>query len=302
MLLGSKKFLDNRREYNVYRNRQTGILFWNVWGHKNRRRLNEHLHKFGIVCDVLCLTEVTKMCSEVKHTLLIYTSLSRREPPTHPDGHSLLEKSFSSRFVIHYDTPSIKDWICVKTQKKYEKIGFGSAMMIRKGLSIINNGAERICSTIDPALGRILQWVVYEKNQKVYLVAHLHGIWLKENTKGDAPLRYQQSNEVQHHLQRLSKEYQAQQIIFGGDFNLDLNTEALAILLGKGENHLTFRNLITEFDIKNTRTPNYRKYYHMNETKYADYVLVSPSIKVYDFKVYNQILASDHAPLFVSCS
>jgi endonuclease/exonuclease/phosphatase family metal-dependent hydrolase len=52
-------------------------------------------------------------------------------------------------------------------------------------------------------------------------------------------------------------------------------------------------DLITKNDVKNTRS----KFYTRNE-KFADYILVSPDIKVRDFKVMDEHV-SDHLPLYL---
>jgi len=55
-----------------------------------------------------------------------------------------------------------------------------------------------------------------------------------------------------------------------------------------------FKNLITEYNIKTTRSILYRK-----DDKFADYVLVSPNVQVESFQVLNEII-SDHLPLYIN--
>ncbi len=56
------------------------------------------------------------------------------------------------------------------------------------------------------------------------------------------------------------------------------------------------KNLITEYNIKSTRSKLYRKYGEMN---FADYAIISPEIQVQSFEVpYCEV--SDHLPLILT--
>lgn len=71
------------------------------------------------------------------------------------------------------------------------------------------------------------------------------------------------------------------------DLNVLPETESLKIL------EKDLKNLIKEYNITSTRSSLYPK-----ENKFADYVLVSPEIKVLDFKVLPDTI-SDHAPFYL---
>jgi endonuclease/exonuclease/phosphatase family metal-dependent hydrolase len=113
-----------------------------------------------------------------------------------------------------------------------------------------------------------------------FTVMNFHGLW---NGKGktDAPERIAQSERLAGTIQEISGE-----IVLAGDFNLDPGTESLRVIEETG-----LRNLIKEFGIINTRTSLYKK-----EGRCADYVLVSPGIKVVGFRVLPDEV-SDHAAL-----
>jgi endonuclease/exonuclease/phosphatase family metal-dependent hydrolase len=55
-------------------------------------------------------------------------------------------------------------------------------------------------------------------------------------------------------------------------------------------------NLVKTYGIKSTRTSLYREYGKPGASNFADYVIVSPDIKVESFEVLPD-LASDHAAL-----
>ena len=56
------------------------------------------------------------------------------------------------------------------------------------------------------------------------------------------------------------------------------------------------RNLIKEYRITSTRS-----HFYESDVRFADYVLVSPEIKVRDFRVLDDVV-SDHLPLYVEFS
>ena len=80
-------------------------------------------------------------------------------------------------------------------------------------------------------------------------------------------------------------------MILCGDFNLRPDTQSMTILETK------MRNLIKEFGIKTTRNELYADLKVFNDY-FADYVLVSPGIKVQNFQV-PYVLASDHLPMIL---
>lgn len=123
-----------------------------------------------------------------------------------------------------------------------------------------------------------------------------HGIWIKENTKGDdgSGMRLQQSKIVRDSIRHMAKVQQVDKIILGGDFNLDIDTKALHALEGD-----SLINLIRTHGITDTRTSYYRNY-SAGGSLYADYALVSPQVEVLDFTVLNHVMASDHAPLLLT--
>jgi len=65
------------------------------------------------------------------------------------------------------------------------------------------------------------------------------------------------------------------------------DTESMAIL------ETSMRNLIKENWVDSTRS-----HLHKGETKFADYVMVSPGVKIERFEVM-QDTVSDHLPLFL---
>lgn len=77
--------------------------------------------------------------------------------------------------------------------------------------------------------------------------------------------------------------------ILMGDFNLDPHTQSYAIIKDAG-----FECMVERYGISDTRTPLYEKTY----SRFADYALVTPDVRVRDFRVLPDVV-SDHAALFL---
>lgn len=130
-------------------------------------------------------------------------------------------------------------------------------------------------------LGRNLQYVQFMRNGEQITVGNFHGLWNGKD-KIDSSDRIEQSNKIRQFLDK-----QKGKKILCGDFNLLPGTESLKIL-EKG-----MRNLIVEYSVKSTRSSLYKK-----SERLADYVLVSPDVKVIDFYVLPDEV-SDHLALVV---
>lgn len=119
-----------------------------------------------------------------------------------------------------------------------------------------------------------------------FLVVNLHGYW-EPAAKYDTPQRFKQSKMI---LDFLSK-YNLPKII-AGDFNLAIDTKALLMFEEAG-----FRNLVKESKAKTTRSSLYDIKWRSIDP-FADYIIVSKDVDVYDFKVMPDEI-SDHLPLFL---
>jgi hypothetical protein len=285
------------------------VIFWNTWSHRHPGGVNGFLRRHQSETDVFCLTEVTDI--HPQHVDEQGSNLKHNKPAgERPDEPPLLVDSlFNTKTVLDgefkhfYDSSRRSDWRCEQSSRKFPNVGFGSALFFRRNLNVIKTGSSILCQNLEggEVRPRTVQWIVYEKGGVRYLVAHLHGIWIASNTKGDHPARMVQSIELLELLKTLSIFMDVDKIIFGGDLNLDISTRALHMLCDEdGKRVGPFRNLIKEFGLTNTRTKEYRKYHTPGESKFADYAFVGENVGVRDFKVLNHVTASDHAPLILS--
>ncbi len=274
-------------------NSQSKVIFWNIWGHRYSREIHDYLMQHANA-DVMCLTEVTDATQQEIDKNGRNFVYSGDEAASQVDGFAQLREQFGDTGEVFYVTADYRKWKCIKTDARFSKVGFGSALIVKNDLSIVEHGHELLAFDEEDLKSRVLQWIVYIKKNTRYLVAHIHGVWIKGNTKGDHAARDKQSLFIREILARIAHLYGVDKIIFGGDLNLDIETEALKIL--EGDN---WRNLIKEYGIANTRTAAYRHLGLDGYSMYADYVLVSQTVDVHSFTVDNNLLASDHAPLIV---
>lgn len=246
------------------------LISLNIWEAKVRQPLFDFLDRCSKEIDIFCFQEVFpdrvdgsgKLGNKgVEEELSIFRDLEKILP-----GHNgIIESPFSASFGFRE----------------------GLAMFIKKEIGIESEGEVNIC---DPtkilkiretlALGN-LQYAFLSQTGKSYCISHVHGLWNGPD-KDDGPDRLEQSRRIKEFLDAAPKPK-----IICGDFNLWPETESIKML----ENGM--RNLVKEFKITSTRS-NYFKY----PNKYADYIFVSPEVKVIDFRVIEDEV-SDHFPLLL---
>lgn len=128
---------------------------------------------------------------------------------------------------------------------------------------------------------RNLQYATFEAPEKITVI-NVHGLWNGKG-KGDSADRLLQSDNIVSFLKTIPGPY-----VMCGDFNLLPETESLKKIEAFG-----LRNLISEFGITSTRSDFYPK-----PERFADYVFVSPEIKVNEFRVLDDQV-SDHLALYL---
>lgn len=122
---------------------------------------------------------------------------------------------------------------------------------------------------------------IYTKNPEL-IIHNFHGI--PGRLKKDTPERELQTNRL---LEIINKSDEPQILV--GDFNLDLNTEAIFKLESR------MKNLIKENGVKLTRSSRYKDYQTL---PFADYIFTSKDIEIKTFEVL-QDEVSDHLALLL---
>ena len=272
------------------------VLFLNMWGPRYPEEGLRLAMKPSTPHDIICFTEVTHLKSPLPQAKVYQDGA---DVPTLIDGHRFFTNHLNTHYEHRFDATDTEPWICARTQATYHNVGYGSSLFWRRRGSFTQSfsGAVPI-NTGHPHRGvRTLQWVVILREGVRYLIAHLHGVWIEGNTKGDSAERLKQSKLVRTELDKLMRKMSCRKLVFGGDLNLALNTEALKRLEGV-DNELRLQNLIRDDGIESTRTRHYRR--HGEGSQHADYVFVSGDVQVHSFEGDTNFTGSDHAPLMVT--
>lgn len=163
---------------------------------------------------------------------------------------------------------------------------YGVGIFIKKGINILEEGEVQIYEKINySGVGgdhsRNMQWIKCSIQGNIYTIFNVHGLW---NGKGktDTTERIKQSERIRKFMDTVNTSK-----ILCGDFNLRPDTKSVEIL-SKG-----MVDLVKTSGVTSTRTSLYTK-----EEKFADYIFVSPDIKVKNFQVLPHEV-SDHSPLLL---
>ena len=138
----------------------------------------------------------------------------------------------------------------------------------------------------DLAVGLGLYNQINTPDKKILNLCNFHG-HARPGDKQDNPNRIRQSQNIIDFFKELSGPK-----IIGGDFNLDLNIQSVQMFEDNG-----YVNLIKKFNIPTTRNE-IAWDQHENKQLYADFVFVSPDVKITNYSVPN-LLISDHLPMIL---
>ncbi len=238
------------------------LITLNTWGGRRHDDLISFLKREAGTTDVFCLQEVLhEAAGKVRQYTENHVDLLRDIRAVLPEHavyfHPYIADFYGQAMFVRSTSQPVK----VEDIFVYEFRGYDPDDLARSA--------------------RNVQIATFDAPKK-FSIVNFHGLWNGKG-KGDSSERLEQSRKIIETLKSIEGE-----IILCGDFNLNPDTESLAIIEAAG-----LRNLVKEFGITSTRTSFYKK-----EGKFADYVMVSKGIKVKDFKVLPDEV-SDHAPLML---
>lgn len=157
---------------------------------------------------------------------------------------------------------------------------------VRSGLV---HGTFRQSGEGAPPLSRSAQVVRCLAPEGPFTVGHMHGLWDPAG-KHDTPARRRQAERFRDLLANAREPDDA--TVACGDFNVLPSSETFDVL-----GSLDLRDLVRANDICSTRTALYTK-----PTRFADYMLVGPRVRVSRFEVLQEPIVSDHCALVLSAS
>ncbi len=271
------------------------IIYWNAWKCRSLQVFHEWFRtwvKMNGLPDVICLSEVMAMLGTNESPYFAASTEGR--PPVDLNGLQTLV-TLLPEYTYFYQSRDVREHKMEDGSTKTSS--WGSAIFYRENLFKVESESVKLRVKGFPGDSPIMQWIVFERKGETILIAHLHGLWIKGNTKGDHLWRDEQSRLAISMLKRATQRSRATKIIFGGDLNLALDTTALRYLERLHKPIHLSQNLIRKYRIASTRTKWYREYNKEGAVLYADYVLASEHVQVCSFEVIADVLASDHAIL-----
>lgn len=243
------------------------LMSLNIWGGQVHKPLLDFIKKSSREIDIFCFQEVFHNLDNQK-SQIIHKAI--------PDIYSDIERVLPNHQGYFSPMQAGEEGVALFLNSKLVIAKVEEIFVYRNLNALENNDAS--------TLGRNLQYVQIKVGNSVVTISHIHGVW-QGGSKTDTPERLQQSKNIKAFLDNIKGEK-----LLCGDFNLLPTTKSLGII----EENMV--NLIKKYDITSTRS-------HLSNKpdQYADYILVSPGIKINEFLVSNEVI-SDHLALVVDFS
>jgi endonuclease/exonuclease/phosphatase family metal-dependent hydrolase len=256
------------------------IVSLNLWGGQAFEPLLDFVREHAPGTDLFCFQEMLDASELVSLACGFRTTLYREISAVMPD--------FAGAFdpVVTWDQP-IKDGQPLR-------VPFGLATFARRGVPVLDRRAVKVIEhqdTLDAVPGlhpidRWLQLTEFRVPDGTLLVGNYHGI-ARPGSKLDSDERLEQSRSIRRALDR-----HAGPVALIGDFNLLPDTESVRLL------EAGLRNLVIERAIRSTRSRLNPYYGTPQEQPHADYVFISPGLRVTGFEVPD-VSISDHLPMIL---
>jgi endonuclease/exonuclease/phosphatase family metal-dependent hydrolase len=262
------------------------IMSLNGWGGTLQEHLIPYIHDTSP--DVLCLQEV------------VHTPTCHKDWLTYRDGDHVLPQRANFFRDVFEALPDHVATFCPAAQgvlwdgEQQIPSQWGLATFTRKSVPIIGQVQGFVHKSFEPngygehprsRSAHAIRVFDFEKNRPVSIV-QMHGL-RDLNGKMDTPERVAQAHKLLALAQAVMEEYDP--LVVCGDFNVEPDSETFNIL-----KTLELTDLVTSRGFTDTRTSHYKK-----PGRFADYMLVNPSVEVVSFRVVEQPEVSDHRPLIL---
>jgi endonuclease/exonuclease/phosphatase family metal-dependent hydrolase/thiol-disulfide isomerase/thioredoxin len=251
------------------------IITLNIWGGRQLDDLIQFFRAHGPHTDVFCLQEVLDTQTifpmsggERAKQGCVYSAIRNALPDF--DSAFARHENYADRVALAMFVRRSLGAGAIHSQLVYDK----PQAAAYHGMDISKYFRLNLQTVCVPALG-VGDGV---------LVANFHGLWHPRG-KTDIPERLEISHAV-----RCAVAHHTGPLVICGDFNLLPETKALAVL-AQG-----LSNPLVECGITCTRTHLYRSFTDPSASLYADYILLSPELRVTMFEVLDDVV-SDHAAL-----
>lgn len=254
------------------------LVSLNIWGGQVFEPLLEFIKQHAPDTDIFCLQEVFQSSSGIEVSRGARMNILEDIKRLLPDF-----DVFTGWAQDNFDNDGPVDF----------EVTTGLATLVRKPFKVLSSenifiyGEKNGTNLEDPTtMPANMLCTKIQVDRKEYMVCNIHA-YAYPGDKLDTPGRIEQSQKIADFLAKYEKGK-----ILCGDLNLMSGVESLKML------EKNMENLITTFNIPRTRSALSLYYGTPDEQKYADYILVSPDIKVSDFQVPN-LPISDHLPMIL---
>mgnify|MGYP001620012903 CR=1 FL=1 len=253
------------------------LINLNAWGGRSHDPLLKFIEANKNTTDIFCFQEVFKSDRSVLNPNGSWSNILEEIKQILPDFDFYFSPTFhGSDFDNKVDYP-LSQGLATFWKK---------TMGVRERGEIFVHRKEGDMGWFDwgkkPNPPKNFQYLVFDN----FLIINFHGYW-EPAPKYDTKERFKQSQMIIEFCQN-----QNLLTVIAGDFNLGIRTKALLMFEEAG-----FRNLVKESNAPTTRSSLYDIKWRKID-KFADYILVSKGISVYDFKVLPDEV-SDHLPLYL---
>jgi endonuclease/exonuclease/phosphatase family metal-dependent hydrolase len=260
------------------------VLSLNAWGGRLHEALLPYLAQAD--ADVLCLQEVVRSHDGASETRLYHDGAL--ELPQRSDLFGEIAAILPGHDGFYFPT-SVGKLVAGVQAMPAE---FGIATFVRKGFPIVAQAMDFVHGVYSPdgwgdhPRPRNAHCIrLYDpRRRKAITIAHMHGLRTK-NGKEDSPERVDQAHALRRLVEQVRRPDDA--LVVCGDFNVLPGSATFEIL---GE--LDLQDLVSAGGHTDTRTSWYEK-----TPRFADYMLVTPSVEVARFDVVEQPEVSDHRVL-----
>jgi exonuclease III len=208
------------------------LISLNTWGGIVKDELHDFIKKQAVDTDIFCFQEIFDNAVNARIDVLgdidinLYKTLTDLLPE-HKGFYAPSQDNDEGLAVF------------VKPHIKLNEVGDVFVHRYRNAMK--NDDGKTI--------GRNIQFVQFNQDGQEYTVINFHGLW-NGGGKTDSPDRLEQSNKIREFIDTRA----TGKVILVGDFNLEPETESVAIL-EKG-----MRNLIKEHGVTSTRSHHYYRF------------------------------------------
>lgn len=265
------------------------ILSVNAWGGQRYAELLPFLADSR--ADIVCVQEVLRSPGRSPDWLLY------RDGPVELQQRSNLFEEIAAVLPDHDGVffPTSHGTLTGKDGPVW--VDFGIAYYARKSLAVIGQALGFVHGAFSPREfgdhprprnAHCLRVFDYDAGYAV-TVAHLHGL-RTENGKGDSPERDAQAAALADIIRSVWPG--DERLVVCGDLNILPDGRLFQVL-----DQFGLSDLVTSRGFTDTRTSFYKK-----PERYADYMLVTPDVRVLRFDVVRDPEVSDHCPLLLDLS